>query len=41
MQVVLLTNDADNRRKAAAEGIDARDILVRESPSLRLSQAAL
>ena len=32
MRVVLLTNDADNRRKAVAEGIDAQGILVGNRP---------
>ena len=33
MRVILLTNDADNRRKAAAEGIDAQGILVHSHDS--------
>jgi len=37
MRVVLLTNDADNRRKAAAEGIDARGIVVRKPPPTSLA----
>ena len=41
MRVILLTNDADNRRKAAAEGIDARGILVRNLLPTILQQCAL
>ncbi len=37
MRVVLLTNDADNRRKAAAEGIDARGIVVCKSTPTNLT----